>query len=92
MPAGTQTLASQAPSPGVLAMAVQEVVLEPEGALGLYQCLGSQLEQAVLLRVVLLMMRAEEDDAMGHPWSCFLDQLDKHQTVRGVVDQMMGQC
>jgi len=39
--------------------------------------------------VVLLLVRAEEDDVMGQPWSNFLDQMDPHKSVRSTVDEMM---
>jgi len=69
-----------------------EVALFHESALGLYQALKVDLPQPVLLKLVLLMLRAEEEETMGKPWSSFLEQMDSSgdATARETVDAMLG--
>ena len=71
------------------ATGVLDVALFQESALGLYQTLKVDLPQPVLLKVVLLMLRAEEEETMGKPWSSFLDQMDTDSTIRGTVEGML---
>jgi len=58
-------------------------------AKGLYESLKVDIPQQRLMQILLLMLRAEEPEVMGHPWSSFMDQGDSHDTLRSVVDSVL---